>query len=309
MIVLIFDIDGVLIDDQSSYYEAVGKTVSVCISHFFKHSFDPAIIDHHSIHQLKRKGGFNNDFDVTAAFLCYYVSLFDRGLKQEKSWNFLSFIEKCSNSGLDSILKATGEKNTDKLRFFLDNKNCPKAYPDNSLVRIFQEIYLGELLFKKHYGEEPFFCRERGSIHNEERLVYSGCLKRLYSYCDAFAIATGRERGEAEFSLREHFREFFFEYIVTASCLPPSKQKPHPESLFKIDQYFSSKEKNCSYFFVGDQMDDMIMGFAAQKKINLTPIAFVRKQGSFSVDELKKKGVKYIISDHSEIENILIKKS
>ena len=57
---LIFDMDGVLVDESLSYRLCILKTAE----HFFGSDIDPACIE-----RLKDKGGYNNDYDCTAALL------------------------------------------------------------------------------------------------------------------------------------------------------------------------------------------------------------------------------------------------
>jgi histidinol-phosphate aminotransferase len=57
---LIFDMDGVLIDEGGSYRQCIQKTVK---------SFSGKDIDLSSIEIFKRKGGLNNDYDCTRAIL------------------------------------------------------------------------------------------------------------------------------------------------------------------------------------------------------------------------------------------------
>ncbi|MBW2984542.1 HAD-IA family hydrolase [Candidatus Woesearchaeota archaeon] len=57
---LIFDMDGVLVDVSKSYRLAVQKTAGF----FLKKSIDPE-----EIQELKNKGGYNNDWDLTKALI------------------------------------------------------------------------------------------------------------------------------------------------------------------------------------------------------------------------------------------------
>jgi histidinol-phosphate aminotransferase len=60
---LIFDMDGVLIDESQSYRPCIVKTVE----YFLGKKIDPAIVE-----TYKQKGGYNNDYDCTEAILKKY---------------------------------------------------------------------------------------------------------------------------------------------------------------------------------------------------------------------------------------------
>ncbi|MFC1705163.1 hypothetical protein ACFLZ6_02450, partial [Nanoarchaeota archaeon] len=57
---LVLDMDGVLVDVSTSYRLAIQKTAEF----FLKKSIDPE-----DIQELKNKGGYNNDWDLTEALI------------------------------------------------------------------------------------------------------------------------------------------------------------------------------------------------------------------------------------------------
>ena len=57
---ILFDMDGVLVDVSSSYRKAIQKTAEF---------FTGTIIDKEEIQELKEKGGYNNDWDLTEAII------------------------------------------------------------------------------------------------------------------------------------------------------------------------------------------------------------------------------------------------
>lgn len=57
---IIFDMDGVLIDESQSYRTCIAKTAAF----FLKTKIDPNLVE-----SLKAKGGYNNDYDCTEAIL------------------------------------------------------------------------------------------------------------------------------------------------------------------------------------------------------------------------------------------------
>ena len=76
MDILIFDMDGVLIDVSKSYRKTIQKTVQIymetCLG--FKRTREDWIT-HEEISLFKSAGGFNNDWDLTSGLLLYVLSL------------------------------------------------------------------------------------------------------------------------------------------------------------------------------------------------------------------------------------------
>jgi histidinol-phosphate aminotransferase len=66
---LIFDMDGVLIDESQSYRPCIVKTTE----YFLGEKMDPALVE-----TYKQKGGYNNDYDCTDAILKEYGVLVQR---------------------------------------------------------------------------------------------------------------------------------------------------------------------------------------------------------------------------------------
>ncbi|MFH1437556.1 MAG: histidinol-phosphate transaminase [Pseudomonadota bacterium] len=91
---VIFDIDGVLVDDSKSYRLAIRKTAQ----HFLGRELSPAVVQ-----EYKNRGGYNDDWDLTAAivkaegkdagrekiiekFQEYYLGEDFNGLIQNETW-------------------------------------------------------------------------------------------------------------------------------------------------------------------------------------------------------------------------------
>jgi len=75
MDILIFDMDGVLIDVSSSYRETIRQTILI----YLKKCLGLEIgvrgsISKEDIALFKSAGGFNNDWDLTSGFLLYLLA-------------------------------------------------------------------------------------------------------------------------------------------------------------------------------------------------------------------------------------------
>ena len=76
MDILVFDMDGVLIDVSESYRKTIEKTAQIyletCLG--FKKGSVSLITEEH-ISSFKMAGGFNNDWDLTSGLLLFLISI------------------------------------------------------------------------------------------------------------------------------------------------------------------------------------------------------------------------------------------
>src|SRR4030042_900846 len=76
MDILIFDMDGVLIDVSRSYRNTIQRTIQIYIENclgFERNSGDRVTDEEISL--FKSTGGFNNDWDLTSGLLLYLLSI------------------------------------------------------------------------------------------------------------------------------------------------------------------------------------------------------------------------------------------
>ncbi len=74
--VLIFDMDGVLIDVSDSYRKTIQKTVHLYLTTLLGLKIDPEKLSlDKAISLFKSAGGFNNDWDLTSGLLLYLLSV------------------------------------------------------------------------------------------------------------------------------------------------------------------------------------------------------------------------------------------
>ena len=196
MDILIFDMDGVLIDVSKSYRKTIQKTVQIymetCLG--FKRTREDWIT-HEEISLFKSAGGFNNDWDLTSGLLLYVLSLSGisslRNLKRFSSIQetlsylktrsslsrpnhafrtgrkpLLSFLEKLKTSGggLRGIRRMLG---TSWQGWVYGIGDLEK---ENLVKRIFQELYLGKK-FASYYHLRPIFYKGKGLFEQERLLI------------------------------------------------------------------------------------------------------------------------------------------
>jgi phosphoglycolate phosphatase-like HAD superfamily hydrolase len=186
----------------------------------------------------------------------------------------------------------------------------------NIIKQIFQEIYLGEELFRETYNLIPSVYRGEGLILKERVLIESQVLEEL-SQNNMLAIATGRPRSEADYPLT-HFklRRFFSAILTLDDCLEEEErilaQEGHSVSLSKPNPFMldavtkSCKRSFSGLFYVGDMPDDMLAARRSEagfKGIGLV-ISAPDKQ-SLSRD-LERAGADYVIDNFDALKEIVL---
>jgi HAD superfamily hydrolase (TIGR01548 family) len=330
--VLLFDMDGVLIDVSKSYRRTIQKTVDLyletCLG--FRRERERWSLDE-AISLLKSAGGFNNDWDLTRALLLYILSLSDLPAAPKKKrftslpalFNdlqtrtaefkgsrkipvkrkpFLRFLgrAKALGGGLKGVHRAL--------------KKSPEGWiygegrldRENLIERIFQEIYLGRA-FSGCYRLPRYFYRGEGDYLREKLLIPRKTLSRLKKKFH-LGIASGRPRFEAELALKRFHLLPYFESIVTLDeCRKEEdrilrrtgrrvrRTKPHPYPLLKAIEAMGLSAPSCAY--VGDVVDDMTAARMANKTFPMLAIGFIsRPHGTKQAKEiLQRAGAKAVV--------------
>jgi HAD superfamily phosphatase len=219
---LIFDMDGVLVDVTESYREAIRETVR---------QFTGVSITHKEIQAAKNRGGSNNDWD-------------------------LSF----------ELIREHGASPTRE-----------------EVIAAFQRIYLGEA---------------NTGLISRERWIPRGQLLERLALRFHFALFTGRERWEAQFTLSKFAPNILFDPLVGMEDV--EFEKPHPEGLLKILDHRKPEET----FYVGDVMDDCLAARAASVPF----IGVISPENPLAVELealFRKQGAIAVIADINELEQVL----
>jgi HAD superfamily hydrolase (TIGR01548 family) len=336
--VLVFDMDGVLIDVSKSYRKTIEKTVhlylTACLG--FKQGKRELALDE-AISLFKAAGGFNNDWDLTSGLLFYLLSV--SGLRtSSKRKEFSSIPEVVAHlrgessghsckipvsidlQGLSSFLKRVrgAGGGLQGVRQALQGSWEGWVYGSgdlsrqNLVKRIFQEVYLGEM-FSPCYPLDPLFHQGRGYYLRERMIIPRHLLRTLWKSLH-LAIASGRPRFEAELAL-ERFRLFpYFESIVTLDeCLEEERRlsrstgrhlkrtKPHPFPLIKAIEGIGLTRPRCGY--VGDVVDDMVAARRAGRRFQVIAMGFLTAPDRDKTEEtnLRDAGADYIVKDPNEL--------
>jgi HAD superfamily hydrolase (TIGR01548 family) len=307
---LIFDMDGVLIDVSGSYRETIRRTIRIYLGTCLGFRKGTGRVTKEEISLFKSVGGFNNDWDLTSGLLLYLLSVsglppspkrkkfssipegvsylktrsspFRRDrMSQVTGDNLFSFIKKLKTAGggLKAVHKVL-ESSWDGWVF-----GSGELDKENLVKRIFQEVYLGKK-FTSYYHLRPLFYKGDGHYLREKPLVPKSVLLALHRKV-RLGIASGRPRFEAELALKRFNLIPYFDSIVTLDeCVKEEERifrstgrsikrsKPHPYSLLKVIEEIGLPSPRCGY--VGDVVDDMLAAKAARKKYPFMAIGFLR---------------------------------
>jgi HAD superfamily hydrolase (TIGR01548 family) len=338
MDILIFDMDGVLIDVSRSYRETIQRTVQIyleaCLG-FEKPKREP--VTKEDISLFKSAGGFNNDWDLTSGLLLYLLSISGFPLSPKKR-KFSSI------DGVVSHLKIRSSNLSENISQLIQKKNLTPfirkvklgggglkgvrkalkgswegwVYGDgdlnqeNVVKRIFQEVYLGKK-FTSLYHLPVLFHKKQGLYLRERLIIPKGILSSLRKRF-RLGIASGRPRFEAELALKRFRLSPYFDSMVTLDeCHEEEARifrttggkvkytKPHPYSLLRVVQEIGIPYPRCGY--VGDVVDDMLAARAAGKELDILAIGFLhgpKKDGAVKASLLKA-GADVIVGNSEEL--------
>ena len=219
---LIFDMDGVLVDVTESYRETIRETVL---------QFTGISITHKEIQAAKNRGGSNNDWELSLELIR------ERGASPSRE----------------------------------------------EVIAAFQSVYLGQ--------------DNTGLISRERWLPRERLLERL-ALRFHFALFTGRERWEAEFTLSKFAPDIRFDPLVGMEDV--EFEKPHPEGLLKILEHLKPSET----YYVGDVMDDCLAARAASVPF----IGVVSGDNPLAVELealFRAQGAMAVVADINELEQVL----
>jgi HAD superfamily hydrolase (TIGR01548 family) len=323
---IVFDMDGVLIDVSKSYRDTVRQTAKL----FFKMapSFEKlpeplfALAD---LAAVKQSGGLNNDWDLSCLIINLLFNLIEKPPVYESKdpWDrYQETISQCQVSALGEFLESSPKPLSALLRKVGKTKN-PFVYglytgdvgSGNIIKQIFQEVYLGKQLFETTYGLSPQFYHEDGFIHREQLLIDKSILAELAAN-HILAIATGRPGAEADYPL-DHFsiRKFFTQILALEDCLQEEarmlKKEGKKGSLSKPDPFMldaiAARQENpvTEYFYIGDMPDDMVAAKKSKAAYKGVGLLLSAPDKPSLKKELLRAGADYIIKDFKQLISLL----
>ncbi len=296
---IIFDMDGVLIDVSGSYREVVRRTVVHYLQWIIgAEQLNNEFISLSDIDGIKKDGGLNNDWDLSYAIinsiLFHYFDPHNSSLAQEfsslnalgddkrieeevcrvrKSFNAQKLLTELGNSPVYKLYFEWKTKSKAVSPFLINHGDVRTG---NLIKRIFQELYLGERLFVEIYNEKPLFYNGSGFIDREVLIPSISDLQTL-TESNVLSIATGRPEVEAWYAIEHFGLSGFFKSVVTEDDIVAAEKKekmslrkPHPYSIGLCIERCGF-EKDGFIYYVGDMPDDMV----ASRRAGVIPIGFV----------------------------------
>jgi phosphoglycolate phosphatase-like HAD superfamily hydrolase len=323
---IVFDMDGVLIDVSGSYRETARKTARLFFAGAkgFERLPDP-LFPLADLAELKQTGGLNNDWDLTALTLHLLFAKVKTPAgpsSPDDSPGWEETIRDYDLSELADFLKTTSRPLMDLLSRY-GRRNDPfvaacfqgDVLTGNVIKRIFQEIYLGRSLFTSHYGQEPRFYQGEGLIHRESLLMDPALLADL-SRNHILAIATGRPQVEADFPMdRFDLRKYFQLVITLDDCTREeerilaergeriSLKKPDPYMLDRIPRLIGKRFSEC--YYLGDMPDDMQAARSSKTGYRGVGVILSSAEPENLCRELLQAGADFILADPAALPGIL----
>ncbi len=319
---IVFDMDGVIIDVSGSYRETVRQTARL----FFKgarswEDLPDPLFPLSDLAAVKQGGGLNNDWDLTFWVIGLLFQLVNEPseINDPDHWSrYHKMMAQCDVAKLSRYLKSI--KNP--ITALLNKNDKPKnnivtsfyvgdVGSGNIIKQIFQEIYLGKELFRTTYQRNPEMYHGEGYILREGVLIDGTILDKL-SENYLLAIATGRPKAEADyplahFQLLEYFREIYTldecikeeQRILKDSGKKVSLSKPHPFMLDAIAETIGGVVDG--YYYVGDMPDDMLAAKRSRTGFKGIGILLSAPDKENMKKNLVQAGADYIIDDFAEL--------
>jgi len=319
---IVFDMDGVIIDVSNSYRDTVRQTARLFFSLAQQAELLPEpLFDIADLAAVKQSGGLNNDWDLSCLVISLLYILVEKPPinKSDDPWTaYRNVLSGCDVSRLADFLKLEHlplqkllNQYGKRIDPFITQIYQGDVGSGNIIKQIFQEIYLGKDLFRSTYRRTPEMYRDEGYILREKVLIDGAFLDELSKKC-LLAIATGRPRAEAyyplaQFNLLEYFREIYTldecikeeQRILNERGKKVSLSKPHPFMLDAIAETIN--EDVDGYYYLGDMPDDMLAAKQSREGFKGIGILISSPDKNKLRKNLVQAGADYIIEDFAEL--------
>jgi phosphoglycolate phosphatase-like HAD superfamily hydrolase len=296
---VIFDCDGVLVDASKSYDATIAEVVKRILLENTRTNSPEKNVTLNLVRQLRRTGGFNNDWDSTYALILFSIMALPKSelhrLALEGPTNGSREPLRISPRDIEKVVDAfctakrdlgigaeavnryiqTAHLTHDSASVVAKLQNqlsYPGSPPKSLLSTLFDEIYHGPRLFRKMYGVRAQNYKETGFIENERLLIRRRHLEMLSRLLGSrrLALVTGRPYLATKYVLRDMMKYFnrrasifIGDLDVHPKLAPMLKQfrKPSGRSLIHAKRNLSSE----TLLYVGDSAEDAKMAEDARR--------------------------------------------
>ena len=323
---LVFDMDGVIIDVSRSYRDTIRQTARLFFkgAHSWENLPDP-LFRLSDLARVKQSGGLNNDWDLTFLVISLLFTFVKKPKAHEDTdtwFRYKEIISRCDVTALAQFLRSTNTPLTTLLekRGKVKDKFIMSLYASdvgsgNIIKQIFQEIYLGKDLFESTYGIAAKVYHGEGYVNREKPLVDKPILESL-SKDNILAIATGRPKTEAEYAL-DYFglRRYFAIIFTLDDCIREERRilekegkkvslgKPNPYMLDAIAE--TKKHEASGFYYIGDMPDDMVAASRSKAGFIGIGLLFSAPDKAILKRDLLRAGADYVIEDLEELKGII----
>lgn len=324
---VVFDMDGVLVDVSRSYRDTVRRTARL----FFKGaqnwaSLPDPLFSLPELARVKQSGGLNNDWDLTAAVLSLLLSRVD--WNASATGNGTAHPHRGAIAACDVTHLARYLQKTDRPLTALMAEKIPLQHPfasdmyqadvgsGNFIKQIFQEIYLGKALFESTYNMPAEYHGQDGLILKETLFVGTHELDRL-ARNNLLALATGRPEAEAHYPLERHGLKKYFDAVVSLDqCLAAEKEiletenrtvslsKPHPYMLDLVASTLGDEQID-KHYYVGDMPDDMMAAARSASGYSGVGVVWSAPNPRNLEVKLVDAGAEHIVASIADLEKIV----
>lgn len=320
MSLIIFDMDGVIVNVSGSYREAARRTAATFFSLLDKAETLPSpLFALEDVAYVKQSGGLNNDWDLTYKLIDLLANVLTTETFPESTADLsaisaepLALYLKARPEPLKRLYHEYPEPNGMFAQFYTGDVG-----DDNVIKQIFQEIYLGQILFQDTYGLLPQYVFAPGLIDTETLFLNPDFFRELAKR-HTLAIATGRPLNEALYPLEKHnMRDFFKMLLAHDDCESAAARhrqetgetcsfgKPHPYMLDAISaQIEPDTDKR---YFVGDMPDDMLAAKRSSYGFTAVGVTYAGKDAENTEKILRHSKADVICKSVKELEDFLLK--
>lgn len=231
---IVFDVDGVLVETESSYGEAVVRTVRWLLAHEAELADDGPAIDRALARLWKREGSWNNDWDLAYGMYCWLAAA--EGATTTERRRSAGRAEAAARAPLAELERRAGTR---------------RRRSWDEVRGIFEEIYNGTDVAVTRYGVEPRVRQARGLKEDERVLLERALLEELAELgITEVGVVTGRSRADWE-----QIRPRLPLPLDVAVATDDDGRKPDPAPLRKV----LGELRPRAFVAVGDTLDDVRM--------------------------------------------------
>ncbi len=267
--VMVFDMDGVLMDVHHSYPVVICQTVDQFLREL-GFGGDAAAVTPEETAYFKAAGGFNSDWTLAQGLVLIYLVKSDLagsrhvdGLRQIAP-DLVTVARACGQygGGLPGLNTALSQ--------LVDGPQMERIAAEwdrERITRLAQEFYAGDEAATV-FGVSNHTVTGEGLMRRERPLIHADDLKQAAL---RYGLYTGRNQGEVQMAIQMAGLTGIFDdrAMITESL---GIHKPNPEGLFRIQRALSPR----LMIYAGDNLDDWQTAarYEAERRLDAPPCLF-----------------------------------